>query len=147
LSPSAPRETEDLRRRFAAVRVPMLHITGTKDESPIGLTSAAERRTAYDHILEADQFLVVFRDVDHMTFGNLKRGATARHRQAAIHSLVQTVTTAFWNAYLKGDAATGPPLAEWIAQTLADRAEVAWKAGKHDGMPDLHRAGTKPAVK
>lgn len=130
LSPSAPRRRDQLDRLFAGIRVPMLHITGTNDESPIGLTAAAERRTAYDHIRGPDQFLVTFRDADHMAFANLKRGATARSRQAVLHPLVQAITTAFWDAYLKGVAAPATPLAAWLEHTLAERATVEWKIAK-----------------
>ena len=130
LSPSAPPQTEVLERLFAGVRVPALHITGTKDESPIGLTAAAQRRTAYDHIRGPDQFLVIFRDADHMAFGNLKRGATARSRQAALHPLVQSITTTFCDVYLKGAAAPGIDFAAWLEQTLVERATVESRTAK-----------------
>jgi predicted dienelactone hydrolase len=127
LSPSAPLDKDRLSRIFAGVRVPVMHITGTNDESPIGLTSAAERRTAFDHIRHAEQWLVVFRDADHMTFTDAKRGRPARGRRAVVHPLVQAISTLFWAAYLNADGSAVAQLGERLATLLAGEASVERK--------------------
>lgn len=130
MSPSAPRSKERLDAIFRGVRVPVLHLTGTRDESPIGLTRAAERRTAFDHIAGVEQYLVVLRDGDHMTFADLKRGATAaRGRQAVFHPLILAVTTAFWDAYLRANAGSRHWLDAELPAALAEEAIVERKTG------------------
>jgi predicted dienelactone hydrolase len=89
---------------YASFAVPCLHMTGTKDMSPIGGTTPAQRRAPYDCIHGADQYLVTFEGGDHMVFsGRLRR--TPEPTDARFQRLVCEATTAFWDAYLKGDAA------------------------------------------
>jgi hypothetical protein len=75
-------------------------MTGTRDDSPIGATKAKDRRLPFDHIHEADQYLVIFTGGDHMTFSNRER-FPKRTKEAAFHELIQAATTVFWDAYLK----------------------------------------------
>ena len=48
-------------------------MTGTKDSSPIGETTPEERRVPFDHTNGADQFLITFKDGDHMIFSGRGR--------------------------------------------------------------------------
>lgn len=85
---------------YGSIRVPCFHFTGTRDESPIGLTVAKDRRVPFDHVRLADQYLVVFHNGDHMVFADRRRSRHS-HNVEAVHDLVCQVTTAFWNAYLQ----------------------------------------------
>jgi predicted dienelactone hydrolase len=125
LSPSPPQHANQLARLLAGVRVPILHITGRNDESPIGLTPATERRAAFDQIRGPEQFLVLFHDADHMTFTDPKPGRTPRGRRAVVHPLVQTITTLFWNVFLNGSPVSS--FAEQLAALLANEAAVEHK--------------------
>jgi predicted dienelactone hydrolase len=127
MSPTAPQCKDQLDRIFAGIRVPMMHLTGTRDESPIGLTPAAERRTAFDHIRARDQFLVLFRNADHMAFVDLKRGAPGRGRQAVFHPRILAATTAFWDGYLKGNAQAQRWLSAELDAEMAEQAIVEKK--------------------
>jgi hypothetical protein len=83
----------------------MLHMTGTKDHSPISDTRAADRRIAFDHVKGADQYLVIFKDGEHMVYSGRKRlRGDENHRDAKFLELIRQSTTAFWDAYLKQDA-------------------------------------------
>jgi dienelactone hydrolase len=113
MSAPVPRKKEDLARSFDAITVPCLHMTGTLDDSPIGDTKASDRRAAFDHISKADQLLVIFKDGDHMIFsGRAGVGARAGNvpgfggdpkKDAQFQALIRQSTTAFWDAYLRGD--------------------------------------------
>jgi len=81
---------------FAKVEVPVFHMTGTRDDSPIGETSAAARRIPFDKIDGAKQYLLILRDGDHMVF--------ARPQTPAEAKLLQETSTAFWQAYLEDSA-------------------------------------------
>ena len=102
-------------------------MTGTLDNSPIGDTKAKDRRVPFDHVRGADQYLVTFIGGDHMIFsgrGRLGGGAN----DAAFQSLIQTATTIFWDAYLKGDRqAKAFLVGEGLAKTLGDKATLERK--------------------
>ncbi len=77
-------------------------MTGTLDDSPLGDTAANERRIPFDHIRGADQYLVTFTGGDHMIFSGRER-LSGGSKDAAFQALILAATTAFWDAYLKGD--------------------------------------------
>jgi predicted dienelactone hydrolase len=89
---------------YAAFMVPCLHMTGTKDDSPIGNTPAALRRIPYDCIPGPDQYLVTFEGGDHMVFSG-RFAERPRPNDELFQRLTMVATTAFWDAYLKGDPA------------------------------------------
>jgi predicted dienelactone hydrolase len=113
---------------FRDVHIPILHMTGTEDDSPVGDTKAAERRIPYDHIQGADQYLVTFQGGDHMIFSG-RRFEAERPKDPLFHSLILQGTTAFWDTYLKGDAAAKA----WLAQ--GGYAAVLGKDGKLEEKP------------
>ncbi|HEY2289845.1 MAG TPA: hypothetical protein VGM86_04000 [Thermoanaerobaculia bacterium] len=110
MSTPVPKQ-KDYERVYRDVHIPILHMTGTEDDSPIGETKAAERRIAYDHIQGVDQYLVTFQGGDHMVFSGRLIQAE-RPKDPVFHSLILQGTTAFWDAYLKGDAAAK----DWLAK-------------------------------
>jgi len=115
MSAPVPRKRETLDRAFGKIAVPSLHMTGTLDHSPIGETTAPDRRLPFDHIHGADQYLVVFEGGDHMIFSGRSRSAAAAGRgakDALFQDLIRKSTTAFWDAYLRGDAAAKAWLAD-----------------------------------
>ncbi len=89
---------------FGPIAVPCLHMTGTRDDSPIGNSKAADRRIPFDNMSKADNYLVTFKDGDHMIFSDQGRTPAARPLDPLFHGLIQQASTAFWDAYLKGDA-------------------------------------------
>jgi len=88
---------------FGAIAIPCLHMTGTLDDSLINETRAAQRRLPFDHSPGPDKYLVTFEGGDHMIFSGRGRRAN-RPGDALFQGLIRTVTTAFWNAYLRDDA-------------------------------------------
>ncbi len=91
-------------KAFAKIRIPMFHMTGTKDDSPIGSSKAPDRRVPFDKISGADQYLVTFKDGDHMVFSGHLPGQSGGENDALFQSFVLMGATAFWDAYLKDDA-------------------------------------------
>ncbi|MBM4103687.1 MAG: hypothetical protein FJ263_06480 [Planctomycetes bacterium] len=91
---------------YSGVMVPCLHLTGTLDDSPIGGTRAGDRRTPYDIIDKADQYLVIFNGADHMVFS----GRAGRPSDELFDKLILGSTTAFWLAYLNSDSGAK----EWL---------------------------------
>ena len=113
MSAPVPKQRDKLEQAFGPIKIPCLHMTGTLDDSPIGDTKAADHRLAFDHMHLADQYLVNFVGGDHMIFSGRPRRPEklvvpglhgSGEKDALFQELIRTVTTAFWDAYLRDDA-------------------------------------------
>ena len=109
-APASAREAKN--GSYDTIKVPCLHMTGTEDNSPIGETSAKDRRIPFDSINGADQYLLTFKGGDHMIFnGPRKRTGLAALRGSSIsvetearyEKLIEECTTEFLDASLRGD--------------------------------------------
>jgi len=88
---------------YANILIPGLLLTGTEDNSPIGRTTASERRIPFDRIHAPHQYLVNFYGANHMTFS----GRTVGESEAAdaeFHKMIEKVTAEFLDATLMHDA-------------------------------------------
>lgn len=103
LAMSPPVTAHGARTDFSSVRIPVFDMTGTRDDSPIGETSAADRRIPFDRIEAANQYLLILNGGDHMVFGG-RSFLRERPNDDAFHELIKASSTAFWDAYLRGDA-------------------------------------------
>lgn len=101
-SPSPPAAGNT--RTFTQVKIPWLLMTGTKDGSPIGSrTDAKSRRLVFEQLPKSDMFYeLVFEGGEHSAFSDfrLTPSDTQRIKQ---HKVIQAVSSAFWDAYLKQD--------------------------------------------
>ncbi len=109
MSAPVPVRKNTLDRAFGKIKIPVFHMTGTEDSSPIGETKPAERRVPFDHIHGADQYLLTLTGGDHMIFGGVSRGLSAE-KEREFKALICESSGAFWDAYLKGDA----PAKGWL---------------------------------
>jgi predicted dienelactone hydrolase len=98
--PSAKARLDDA---FRSIKIPCLHMTGTKDYSPIGETKPEDRRLPFDHINGPDQFLIIFKDGDHMIFSGRGR-MSGGQKDELFQAYIRMSSIAFWDAYLKNDA-------------------------------------------
>jgi len=107
MSAPVPEKT-DLDEVFAPINLPCLHMTGTLDDSPIASTKAADRRIPYDHMTgkTADEYLLTFKGGDHMVFsGRFSQRSSRAAHDVIFQKYIKESSTAFWDAYLKNDAA------------------------------------------
>ncbi|MFZ2088802.1 MAG: hypothetical protein WAU47_09520 [Desulfobaccales bacterium] len=105
MSTPVPRKSQEyLSQAYARVTVPCMHMTGTRDDSPVGETAAAERRLPFDHLRGSDQYLITFQNGDHMMFSDYPCPFDRGLKNPHWHVLIQSATTAFLDAYLKGEA-------------------------------------------
>lgn len=100
----AMKQKDRLDRAFEGVKIPVFHMTGTLDDSPIGDTTAAQRRIPFDHISGGDQYLVIFNGGDHMIFSGRGLMPGNFRKDATFQNYILTASTAFWDAYLKDNA-------------------------------------------
>jgi len=104
-SPSA-RGREQL-PQFAAIARPFFSITGTDDgEVAPGLgVPPAQRLLPYEGMPPGDKYLLNLDGADHRFFGGNRRGSSPGDaRDEARARIVKAASTAFWRAYLEGDA-------------------------------------------
>ena len=116
MSAPAPLSKRDLDTNYGSIIVPTMHMTGTKDFVEIlPQTKPEDRRIPFDHMNHAETCLVIFNDGDHMIFSGRERTADAPEKlaqDALFQKLICAGTTAFWEAYLKGNAGAR----QWLLQ-------------------------------
>lgn len=99
LSPSPPK-IGDSKRAFGSIKIPMLLMTGTKDQSVIGRATPESRREVYAALPAGSKYELVLKGAEHMAFSD--RMMTGReHRDPSHHRAIKALSTAFWDAYLK----------------------------------------------
>lgn len=93
---------------FGRIRAPVLLMTGTKDGSLIDpATTPESRMEVYAGLPDGDKYHLVFEDGEHSAFSDAGMG---RPRIAHHHPAIQTISTRFWDAYLKED----PEAKQWL---------------------------------
>jgi predicted dienelactone hydrolase len=90
--------------QFAGITVPVFHMTGTLDDSPIGETKAPDRRIPYDQSTTPGTCLLILNGADHMTFSGHAFGAF-RQEDARYQAIILPASVAFWDATLRGNQA------------------------------------------
>lgn len=113
LSPTVP-AAGDAQRAFDRMTLPVLSITGTRDQDVVGNGATPDKRIAvFDALPVGGKGHLVLQDADHMTFGGqtgraaeiTPRESVTRDLQAAHHAVVAAITTDWWRATLQDDAA------------------------------------------
>lgn len=96
MSPSPANDRQDPAENFGAISIPVLHLTGTEDTSPIEDLEAIQRRVPFDHIPASDQYLLIFDGGAHSVFSG-----RAGLRNESYHAVIEQLCLAFWDAYLR----------------------------------------------
>ena len=106
LSPQSPGEPFFLAESFASLRVPLLGITGSKDDQQAGKT-AKDRKDSFALWPKGDHRLIWLANAQHLDFsdasGSGDRALPSRTR-ADVQPITRAATRAFFDLHLKGDA-------------------------------------------
>ena len=108
MSPSIPK-LGDPAKAFGKITIPCLLMTGTEDDSPIGDMEPENRIKVFPSLTNAPAWQVVFDKATHMSFGE-RKGFRNRRESDRYHTAILALSTAFWDAHLRGDKAA----AEWL---------------------------------
>lgn len=130
LSPPVSLQGRDAKPIYADIKMPGMLMTGTLDSSPIGGTDAKDRVIPYYNIAAPDQYLVVFDGGDHMIFGGSNGRRSMQRDQAKdahFHEMINKLSLAFFDAYLRGDAKQKQWLKEGAKSYLGKQAQYACK--------------------
>ena len=102
LSPSVPKSTT-AEQAFGAVKIPWLLMTGTKDAAAIGPADMKSRLAVYPALHGAPKYQVVLNNAEHSAFTDRALPGDREPRNPNHHRAILALSTAFWDAYLRGD--------------------------------------------
>jgi dienelactone hydrolase len=106
---------------YGSIDLPLFHMTGTDDASPVEDWDYKKRLVVYEHTERAEKHLLVIRDGDHMVF-NGSRGKLGQNPNRDKHEkIIKIGALAYWDMVLKNDAAakswlTGGGFADWLGE-------------------------------
>lgn len=101
-SPSPP-HTGSADEAFGSVTIPWMLMTGTRDVAPIGDTDVASRLKVYPALHGAPKYQVVLFSAEHSVFTDRALPGDQEPRNPNHHRVILAFSTAFWDAYLRGD--------------------------------------------
>ncbi len=104
MSPSSPRRG-DPKQAFAAVKVPWMLMTGTKDVSPIGDADMKSRLGVFPALPPGGKYELILDRAEHSAFTDRPLPGDTEKRNPNHHRAVLALSTAFWDAWLRDDAA------------------------------------------
>ncbi len=102
MSPSSP-ALGDPASAFSKVSIPWLLMTGTKDVSTIGGQTLESRRLVYPALPPGGKYELVLDEAEHSVFTDRTLPGEKHPRNPNHHRVILALSTAFWDAYLKGD--------------------------------------------
>ena len=83
------------------IAIPLLHMTGTDDDSPLEGFTYDQRLLVFNHSGDAPRYLLIKKGGDHMVY-NGTRGKLGENPLREKHEeIIKLVSLAFWDAYLK----------------------------------------------
>jgi predicted dienelactone hydrolase len=103
-SPSSPK-AGSAAKAFGAVKIPWMLMTGTKDVAPIGHETVRSRLAVYPNLKLAPKYELVLNNAEHSVFTDRALPGDREPRNPNHHRVILALSTAFWDAYLKDDAA------------------------------------------
>jgi predicted dienelactone hydrolase len=102
LSPSSPRQG-DPKDAFGSVTIPWMLMTGTRDVSPIRDIDVAARLSVFSSLPPGDKYELVLEGAEHSAFGDRPLPGDRASRNPNHHRAILALSTAFWDAHLRGD--------------------------------------------
>ena len=102
-SPSSPRRGS-AQRAFGSVKIPWMLMTGTNDIAPIGNADLKSRLGVFPALPPGGKYEVVLDGAEHSAFTDRALPGDTRPRNPNHHRVILALGTAFWDAYLRGDA-------------------------------------------
>jgi len=105
MSPSRPRRGGDAAESFGDVGIPWLLMTGTKDVAPIGGADLESRLAVFPALPPGGKYELVLEGAEHSAFSDRALPGDTAPRNPNHHRVILALSTAFWDAWLRGDAA------------------------------------------
>ncbi|HPD83506.1 MAG: hypothetical protein R3D88_05650 [Alphaproteobacteria bacterium] len=106
---------------YSSIDLPLFHMTGTDDNSPVENWDYKKRLVVYENTKKVDKHLLIIKDGDHMVF-NGSRGKLGQNPNREKHErIIKIAALAYWDAMLKNDSAakawlTEGGFAKWLGE-------------------------------
>jgi dienelactone hydrolase len=104
MSPSSPRSTKDPQLAFGGVQIPWLLMTGTSDVARIGNIDMESRLAVFPALPPGGKYELVLYGAEHSAFTDRELPGDSLERNPNHHRVILALSTAFWDAWLRGDA-------------------------------------------
>ena len=105
MSPNAPKNGGDPNKLFGGVAIPWLLMTGTNDTALVGDATVESRLAVYPALPPGNKYELVLKDGEHEAFSDRDLPGTKSKRNPNHHRAILAISTAFWDAHLRGDKA------------------------------------------
>lgn len=105
MSPSSPRRGSDPGQAFGGVRIPWMLMTGTRDVFVIGDADLESRLAVYPALPPGGKYELVLDGAEHSVFTDRALPGETGKRNPNHHRAILALSTAFWDARLRGDPA------------------------------------------
>ncbi|MBI3945538.1 MAG: dienelactone hydrolase [Armatimonadetes bacterium] len=103
-SPGSPRRG-DPKSAFSAVKIPWMLMTGTRDTAPIGDADVASRLAVFPALPPGGKYELVLWEAEHSAFTDRALPGDRVRRNPDHHRAILALSTAFWDATLRQNAA------------------------------------------
>lgn len=90
-------------KAFAAVEIPVLQMTGSREWGWIDDSLPEDRTVSYDKMHGPGKYLLFLKGADHVVFSGARNGKPLRTDDPRHHQIIRSTALAFWDAYLKDD--------------------------------------------
>jgi predicted dienelactone hydrolase len=104
-SPSGARDGANPSETFGKVKIPWLLMTGTNDVALIGKTDVKSRLSVFPALPAGGKYELVLDKAEHSAFTERPLPGDKEKRNPNHHRVILALSTAFWDAYLRDDAA------------------------------------------
>lgn len=101
--PIAHLSDEPPEKLYGSIDIPLLHMTGTDDDSPLEGFDYDHRLIVHDHTEHPEKYLLVKKDGDHMVYNGTRGKLNANPNRERHEELVKIGALAFWEAQLKNE--------------------------------------------
>lgn len=90
---------------YGSIDIPLLHMTGTDDASPLEGFDYTHRLAVHEHSGHDVKYLQVLEDGDHMVYNGTRGKLEANPKRGEHEEAIKAAALAFWDAKLKGQRA------------------------------------------
>ncbi|MFA6103109.1 MAG: hypothetical protein WCV67_06875 [Victivallaceae bacterium] len=104
-SPGSPRQGADPQQAFGRVKIPWMLMTGTKDVAIIGGADLKSRLAVFPALPPGGKYELVLYRAEHSAFTDRALPGDTEPRNPNHHRAILALSTAFWDAWLREDAA------------------------------------------
>lgn len=96
---------EQPRTIYNPIALPLFHMTGTADSSPVEGFGYELRLAVFENSVKAERQILILNDGDHMVY-NGSRGQLEDNPKRGVHeAIIKIAALAYWDSHLKDDAA------------------------------------------